>query len=307
MATPTKSIARDVFLYLLMIFVLGSSAGALVAVLFSFINQYVSAAEAGYYYGDVRSAIQFPLASLVVMFPVLVWVVRFLKRDMKANPEKRDLKIRKWLLYLTLFAAGLTVLGDLVTLVYSFLQGDITLRFILKVATVFWVAGSIFYYFLKDLHDEAPRGRRVVQWVACVVVLASLVAGFWISGSPAAQRARNRDAQRVSNLQMLESQVVSYWQAKQKLPATLNNLADGTIGGSVPPPTDPKTGLPYTYVVTGETAYRFCATFETTSQETTVREPVYLQPGYISAWQHGVGEQCFDGMIDPDRFPSLKR
>jgi hypothetical protein len=291
-----------------MIFVLGSSAGALVAILFGFINQYVPGADAGYYYGDIRSAIQFPLASLVVMFPVLVWVIRFLKRDIVANPEKRELKIRKWLMYLTLFAAGLTVLGDLVTLVYSFLQGDITLRFILKVATVFWVAGSVFYYFLKDLHNEAPGGRKSIQWITCVIVLASLVVGFWISGSPAAQRARNRDTQRVSHLQMLESQVVSYWQAKQKLPATLNDLADGTIGGSVPPPTDPKTGLSYVYTITGERAYRLCATFETTSTTNSqVREvPVYVS-GYISAWQHGVGEQCFDGMIDPDRFPPIKR
>lgn len=305
---PAKSVARDVFLYLLMIFVLAWTAGSLGNLLFSFIDQYVPGTDLGYYY-DIQSAVRFPIASLVIMFPVLVWVVRFLKRDMAAQPEKRELKIRRWLLYLTLFVTGLIVLGDLVTLVYSYLTGDFTLRFVLKVLTVFWLSGSTFFYFLKDLHNESPVGRRVVEWATIVLVTVALVAGFWIAGSPASQRAKNNDMRRVSDLQTIEMGVINYWTAKEALPATLSDLRDGTIGGSLQAPVDPKTGAPYEYRVTGARDYQLCATFESVSKDDTQNSGVpamYYERG-ISAWQHEQGHQCFSGSIDPDRYPPTKR
>jgi len=310
--STSKQLPRDVFLYLLMIVVLGTAAANLGTILFQFINLYIPGAAGYNYLGSAQSAIRWSVSSLVVVFPVLVWLIRFLNRDMAAHPEKRDLKIRKWLLYLTLFVAGLTVIGDLVTLVYTFMQGDLTMRFVLKVAVVFWLSGSIFYYFIHDLHDTARTGRRIVQWVTLAVVLASLVFGFVTAGSPASQRARANDDRRVSDLQMIESQVIQYWQAKGKLPATLADLPSGTISGFVVP-TDPKTGQAYVYSTSGTLGYELCATFETdtTASSTTDRTAVPVVGPYgevgVTNWQHGVGYQCFDGKIDPDRFrPPVK-
>jgi hypothetical protein len=62
--------------------------------------------------------------------------------------------IRKWLIYFTLFAAALIIIGDLVTLLNRFLEGELTVRFLLKVLAVFFVAGSVFYYYLWDLRKH---------------------------------------------------------------------------------------------------------------------------------------------------------
>lgn len=298
-------------MYLLMIFVLGSSAGALGNILFQLINRYIPGPDVSYYGSAyVGNALKFPVATLVIMFPVLIWVIWFLNRDMTVHPEKRDLRIRKWLLYLTLFVAGLTILGDLVALVLGLLDGNTALRFILEVLVVFWLAGSIFFYFLKDLHNQAPVARRIVGWVTIVVAVAALAASLMLIGTPASQRARNNDDLRVNNLQMLESQVIMYWQAKGTLPPTLSALADGTISGSVPPPTDPTTQAPYEYRVTGSKSYEFCAIFETESVSPgdikTAPMPFNGNPS-ITTWSHPAGRQCFEGTIDPDRFPPLKR
>jgi hypothetical protein len=295
--TTSRQLPRDVFLYFLMIFALATSAVDLGTILFQFINLYIPGA-AGYVLFGAQGAIRWAVSSLVIVFPVLVWVLWFLKRDMAAVPEKRDLKIRKWLLYLTLFITGLTVIGDLVTLVYTFMQGDITLRFILKVLVVFWLAGSIFYYFLKDLHDQSPLGRKIVAWVTIGIATAALIAGFVVAGSPASQRAQANDDRRVADLQSLENEIIMYWQAKNKLPASLADLPSGTIGGYVVP-TDPLTGEPYVYTATGTLSYELCATFQMASQmDIGISRPYGVG---VSSWQHESGYQCFDGKIDPDR------
>lgn len=307
----TEVVARDVFLYFLMIFVLASSATALGTIAFTIIDHYLPVTGAGqYYYGSVSDALKFPVASLIIMFPALVWVVRFLNRDMAVHSAKRDLKIRKWLLYLALFVAGLIVLGDLVALVWGLLDGNTAIRFLLKVATVLWLSGSIFYYFLKDLHNEAPAGRRMVAWTSMVLAVAALVVSVMLIGSPAAQRARTNDGQRVNSLQILEGQVISYWQAKGRLPDQLAELADGTIGGSMPVPTDPTTGRVYEYQKTGDQSYRFCGDFQTSSLDSgasNIDRPYPYEGAGITTWSHGVGKTCFDGMIDPDRYPPIKR
>src|SRR3989344_9353400 len=127
----TQNLPRDVFLYLLSIISLVATAVSLGVLLFQYINVYFPDVivdpyfSPSNYYSQIRSA----LAALVVFFPVYFWVSRFLRKDIEENPEKRDLKIRKWLLYLTVFVAALVVIGDLVVLINTFLEGELTIRF----------------------------------------------------------------------------------------------------------------------------------------------------------------------------------
>ena len=47
---------------------------------------------------------------------------------------------------------ALIIIGDLVGLVYGLLGGlELTLRFILKVLTVLFITGSVFWYYLWDI------------------------------------------------------------------------------------------------------------------------------------------------------------
>jgi len=43
--------------------------------------------------------------------------------------------------------AALVVIGDLVALVYNFMGGDLTARFVLKVGAILVVAGAVFGYY----------------------------------------------------------------------------------------------------------------------------------------------------------------
>jgi len=139
---------KDVFLHLLSVITLYVSAIGFGSLVFDEINLlFPSPLDYGLPYDSMR----WSLALLVILVPVYMLVTRYLYRDLAAHPEKKELRIRKWLIYLTLFVAALVIIGDLVSLVYTFLQGDFTIRFFLKIASVFLIAGTIFTYYLWDL------------------------------------------------------------------------------------------------------------------------------------------------------------
>ena len=151
---PIKTTPKDFFLHLLAIVTLYASAISFLTLVFQIVNVAFPdpISPEGYY--NVTSyydRIRWSIATLVIVFPVYLWASWFLNKDYKKNPGKRDLRIRKWLIYFTLFAAALIIIGDLVTLINFFLQGELTIRFILKVLAVLFVAGSVFGYYLHDI------------------------------------------------------------------------------------------------------------------------------------------------------------
>ncbi|MEK7076348.1 MAG: DUF5671 domain-containing protein [Patescibacteria group bacterium] len=310
----SPNLPRDVFLYLLSIVTLVASAISFGILVFQYINVYFPDLLSDYYfssssyYGSIRQA----LATLIVIFPVYVWVSRFLKKDIDENPEKRDLKIRKWLLYFTVFVAALVIIGDLVTLINTYLNGDLTSQFVLKILTIFFIAGSVFSYYFSELRELRAKGKKgldwmgVYKWVVVAVVILAIGFGFYVAGSPQNQRTVRFDERRTQDLSFLQSQVINYWQKKNALPQNLDQMANDILGIVIP--RDPKTGAPYEYKVLGNLKFELCATFETSSSDQNTNGPkaipaMYPYPeGEIQTWQHNAERTCFQRTIDPDMF-----
>lgn len=151
--------AQEVFTYALLFTALYVSAFNLVALLFHFIDLAVVDPQLGD--GPPRGmrayeAMRGNIAALIVAFPLFFFLFRVIERGLATDPTKRESKPRKWLTYLTLFVAAAVLIGDLSGLVYRLLGGDLTIRFLLKVAAVGLVAGGVFGYFLTDVR----RGER---------------------------------------------------------------------------------------------------------------------------------------------------
>ena len=151
-----KTSPKDVFMHLLAIISLYVSAGSFVALVFQYINiAFPDPLQQGdYYLRSAYSAVRWAIATLVVVFPVYVVTNWLLAKGYVQNPTLRNLRIRKWLVYFTLFAASLFIIGDLIALIYNFLQGELTVRFFLKILTVFFVAGSVFWYYFLDIRKH---------------------------------------------------------------------------------------------------------------------------------------------------------
>lgn len=151
-----KTSPKDVFMHLLSIITLYSSAGAFIMLIFSYIDVWLPDPLLKDYYAlqSINSSIRWSIAVLIVVFPVYVLVSWYLNKLYLAVPSKRNLRIRKWLIYFTLFAAALIIMGDLVSLIFNFLGGELTIKFLLKILTVFFVAGAVFFYYFWDLRKH---------------------------------------------------------------------------------------------------------------------------------------------------------
>jgi hypothetical protein len=183
---PPKSSPRDFFLYLLAIATLYISVWRYIDLLFEYIN-YSFPDQLDFYFEGIYHSVRWSIASLVIVFPFYLGITWYLRKDAIANSEKREIRVRKWLLNLTLFLAAVTIIVDLVTLVNQFLEGDITTRFVLKVLVVLLVAGAVFAYYFWDLRREtlpSSKPSKLLAALVSVVMLASIVSGFFIIGSP---------------------------------------------------------------------------------------------------------------------------
>lgn len=152
--------AKEAFLYLTLFSTLYVSAYNLGRLLFSFIDRALpDAALAAPYLDYTSQSMRWSVSSLVIAFPVFLYLSWLLGCAIRREPTRRGSRVRKWLTYLTLFIAASILVGDLITLLYNFLGGELGLRFLLKVFVVGAIAGSIFVYYLLDLRSDDEEGR----------------------------------------------------------------------------------------------------------------------------------------------------
>ncbi len=314
---------KDFFLWLGAMAFLYASVISLLALVFSYID--VLFPNTLEYYNDYSSGIRFSIAALIVVFPIYVFLTRVLHQDLRRNPEKKDLWVRKWLIFLTLFVAGITIAIDLVALINTYLQGEITMRFAWKALSILVVVGAGFAYYayeLKGTWEAKKRESQLIAGAVSLIVLGAIVGGFFIVGSPETQRMLRLDQQRINDLSNIQANVITYWQQKQKLPADLAALEDPLTGFTQPK--DPETGMAYSYRPTDKLAFELCATFDLASSlsaqaggstNTDMRAPApvttpvkspYYSP-YGETWDHAAGQACFTRTIDPDKFPPFNK
>ncbi len=259
--------AKDFFLWAGAMLFLYSSIVAFITLLFSYINYVFPDALNNYYQNPYDSGMSYQMAILIVLVPLFLVLMHFIRKDIEKEPSRAELWVRRWALYLTLFVAGVTIAVDLITLLYYFLSGqDITVRFLLKVAVVLLVGAAAFMHFLADVWGywlQYPSRARMVGFGAGVLVVLSIAAGFLIVGTPGQARHMRLDEQKVSDLQNIQSEIITYWQQKQKLPTKLTDLNDSLSYFTLP--ADPQTGDSYEYTATGATAFSICATFNDAS------------------------------------------
>jgi len=298
-----RNIPRDVFLHLLAIVTLYWTAVSFVALLWQHVNYFfpdILNYMAVYY---ASGLIRFLVSSLIIVFPVFILVSWYLNKIYKREYAVRESKIRKWLIYLTLFVAALVIIGDLISVINTFLGGEIKVRFILKALSVLIVAVAVFWYYLDDVRRETPtKLAKPFVWCAGVLVLVAVVGAFFIIGSPQTARLMEFDQRKINDLQNIQGQIVNYWQSKEKLPATLSDLEDPISGFKAP--VDPQSGAAYEYNVKNATSLSFelCAVFNK-----PYRAQTDLPIPRLENWNHGEGRVCFQRTIDKQLYPPFSK
>lgn len=153
--TPrTHLSARDTFFYLVMFAMLYLSTFQLGNLLFQFVNLALPDPAFEPYREYVGASIRFATASLVVAFPLFLFMASLISKRIRLNPAQRLSAIRKWLTYLTLAIAACIIVGDLIYLLNSLLSGELTSRISLKALIVGALSTGIFAYYLTEMRTD---------------------------------------------------------------------------------------------------------------------------------------------------------
>lgn len=303
-----RTTAKDFFLWAGAVVSLYWTIIAYTMLVFDYINYAFPDMLRYYPANPYESGISAEMASVIVMLPLFVLLRSLIRRDAKRDPSRNEIWVRRWAIIFTLFLAGIAMAGDLITLLTTFLNGsELTVQFLLKVLTIFLVAAALFMHFIADLWgywEQYPSRKRAVVIGVAVLAVATILSGFVIVGTPGEARKARFDAERVTDLQDLQSRVTRYWQAKQTLPTTIDALSDSINFG--PLPTDPETHAPYVYRATGTTTFQLCTTFKSAtpySQRTAPISFTGVDTTDPSSWQHAAGPVCFNRTIDPAFYP----
>lgn len=296
---------KDIFLHLFNIVTFYLLVVGFITLFIQYINALFPDALNYYFYG-ISDAVRVASSILFISVPAYLLSSWLLAKDLKEVPAKRDLGLRKGLLYFTLFVSAITIIVDLIIFIYNFLSGELTIQFFLKILSVLMIAAAVFGYYIWELKrtDLGSQLPKILATALSVVTLASIVAGFFIIGTPSTQRNRRFDEQRVSDLQSIQNQITYHWTQKGSLPANLAGLNDN-ISGFVAP-SDPETKAQYEYRVTGTGTFELCADFKTVGPASNLNSPRTLayspNDPYSQSWSHKAGHTCFDRSIDPELY-----
>jgi hypothetical protein len=148
--------ARQAFVYLLTFSLLHVAAVALVTLYFTYINRLFPdpAWESSPFTEIVElTTIRMALAAAIIAFPLYLALSILLARDIGRNPDHARSPIRRWLTYLTLFIAAATITSDAVTLLYFFLDGQLSMRVLLKGVILMLLGCLVLAYYGLGLRE----------------------------------------------------------------------------------------------------------------------------------------------------------
>ena len=290
------------FFSFVLLIVIAISIGTL---LFSIIDQYIQdpALEAGYYYNDNTSSIHYATAALIVAFPLYLWAMwLWLKKF--SGADKAESKVSKWTTYFILLVSALVIIGDLISVIFNFLEGELTNRFIFKALSVLVIAGVIFkFYYLErkmiQYKKPVPSWKlKTVMCIAVVLVAGSVVAGFIVGTTPGQARLQKIDNTRISNVYNLSSSIESFASQYKRLPSDFNELGqNATFSWGVNQIPTSELGTIYTYKINSQSgsggSYQLCVFFEAASLKESGSSPVRPY-GYTDWYLHDAGLNCHD-------------
>jgi hypothetical protein len=230
-----SSTALDAFFHALLFVGFGMVVGNLLTLAFGQWNYWLPEPGEVYSNWSARS-LRWSMAAVIVFLPTFLVLDQRDAQRTRREPARRHGAVRRWLTALALFAAVTTLLGDALYLIYTWLDGQMTLRFLAKSATVAVVAGLTIAYFRRDATTRPRRGITPAAATVVALTVAALGLSLWTQGGPAQGRLEQVDRWRISDLRALSSDLRECNEIdRSNLPVTLDPMScarnRGTLTG----------------------------------------------------------------------------
>lgn len=269
--------AREAFLLIVYFSLLGMVATQVGGLAFAWIDRaftdQLTADSYGYQWAN--SGMRWSIASLLVGYPIFLLLGWRLAAKKRRDPDRRRSRVRAWLTYVTLIFAAGAFIGDLVAVVFQFLDGGLSTRFAAKAGVVGVISAAILWNFSREAERTSggvDLAGRALAVLSTLFVFALVAWAFTVVRGPAAARERIGDETRVTNLiamtRLADCHLTYFGALTADFPAMHAALTElggrQPIGGGCtePYPYDPSTGAEYRYRRLDADTYELCATFE---------------------------------------------
>jgi hypothetical protein len=290
---------RNIVLQVGSLIALYLSVSFLLTLVFGLVNlAYPIASDSYWEIERAGDSVRMGIAMVIVFFSTYLVLTRLVNRYRRSESGLYQ-SITRWLVYLSLLVGGLVMLATLVTVIYTFLNGDITTRFILKAGAVLLITGVAFYYYLLDLRGYWVKNELKSIWygvLAGIVVLTVLVLGFMNIETPTEVREMKIDEQQIYDLRNIQWRIERYLETSTSTPATLVEA----YGDADMIPTAPEGREDYTYEVTSK-GFKLCATFSRNPNPDIYNTVPYKDPNlriqYSENWDYKAGRHCFERVV----------
>lgn len=295
-----KHNAKYAFYYLLSLAALIFMAISIGMIAFSIIDRTIPDILAYNNYYSIDGRLKFAISALLISGPIFYWMSYLINRGLRRGELEKESGIRRWLTYFIILVSSLIILGSFVSLINSFLSGELTTRFIFKALTVMIIAGVSFSFYLYDIKRANPEQPdkvvKIFLLATLTLALAAFISAWFFVESPSEARARRLDEMVLNNISSLENAVNSYYSHSEVLPENLSALtADSRLyyldANNL---LDPETKEPIVYNRLSETEFEFCATFRTDNRNKQG------ELGYRPINQnreHDKGYHCLSGVL----------
>jgi len=282
--------AKDFFLYFLLFISLAFITFGTGTLLFQFINKFVpSSLGTGISFFD-QDSVKFGIASILIASPLFFFLSGVVNDRLKSKKTPKDSSVRKWLTYIMLLFAATTIIGDMVTLIMNFLNGETAAAFFLKALVVLLMAGAILGYYFWNMWSPTSDAKKnkinlIIAYGLGSVLLVIFISARFIIDSPRVSKQKRVDQETVNNLQSIDMSVRNYFSKTGKLPKTLDDMRKTDLSPEVR-----QSSANIVYEMRIGNIYRLCADFERSNKDDND-----IMVSYVSSdWRHDSGRVCFD-------------
>ena len=150
--------AKYAFFYMLSLVALIFMALSAGIIVFQIINKNIVDALENFRGSYNSGALKFAISAIIIAAPIYYLTAFQINKNLFSGKLSKDSGIRKWLTYFILLVSTIVMLGFLVAVVYNFLDGELTTKFILKALTAIIIAAAIFTYYFYDIRRENVAG-----------------------------------------------------------------------------------------------------------------------------------------------------
>jgi len=289
--------AKFAFFYLLSLVALIFMALSTGMIIFQIINKNMVDIINQYQGRFSEDALKFAISALIISTPIFYLTIWQIIKNLKSGVLDKDSGIRKWLTYLILLITSVVALGWLIGVINTFLDGDLTTKFILKAITAIFIAAAVFTFYLYDIKRESVAKTdniiKIYFYGSLIIVIAVFIASLFTVESPTRTRNRKIDEAMLENFSLINNDISMYFEDYEKLPDSLDVLVNEYNFLGNRDLVDPETKQAYEYKIIDDKTYEICATFRTSNLEEEDERYKYV----MDTSRHDMGYQCLKQKI----------